>query len=196
MSMPIVGAILLFAAIGYQGLPVAAQTSRAPAAKQFLMAPINANKRVIRGAARLSWLKELANVPKETPTTRVLPGDSLWAIAVRFYGSASKMDWLIAANPGIEKKILRPGMVLHVPPASKVSPPEGWAEKTWRALQQQYGDDWVFVTRPLEGAPPDAVAKVTRGYAIAPDDEPTLAVVHTAPSWAVKIRGPESTPLE
>jgi hypothetical protein len=101
------------------------------------------------------------------------------------------MDWLRAANPGIESKILRTGMILRVPPANKVAPPERWADKTWQALQQKFGDDWVFVTRPLEGAPPDVVAKVTRGYAIAPDDEPTLATIHTAPTWAVKIRPPE-----
>jgi phage tail protein X len=153
-----------------------------------------ADTRVIRGSARLMWLRLTGRPPADVPTTRVLPGDSLWSIAVRIYGTAAKIDWLRAANPGIEKKVLRTGMILRVPPANKAAPPERWADKTWQALQQKFGDDWVFVTRPLEGAPPDAVAKVTRGYAIAPDDEPTLATIHTAPTWAVKIRPPE--PLE
>lgn len=147
--------------------------------------------RVLRGGARLTWLRTLAKPSNDVRTTKVLPGDSLWSIAVRFYGSAERMDWLRAANPGIENKMLRTGMVLRVPVADKIAPPERWAEKTWQALQQKFGDDWVFVRRPLEGAPPDVVAKVTRGYAIAPDDEPTLATIHVAPTWAVKIRPPE-----
>lgn len=168
-----------------------APTGRAQTSSDGLNRP--SLPRVLRGSARLSWLRALAQPSGPVRTTKVLPGDSLWSIAVRTYGTAERMDWLRAANPEIEKKVLRPGMVLNAPAASKIAPPERWADKTWQALQKKFGDDWVFVRRPIEGAPPDAVAKVTRGYALAPDDEPTLAVIHTAPTWAVKIRPPEPT---
>jgi nucleoid-associated protein YgaU len=57
--------------------------------------------------------------PAETMYT-VVAGDSLWAIAARFYGNGGLFRKIIAANPDKlkdEKSVIHPGDQLRIPPA-------------------------------------------------------------------------------
>jgi hypothetical protein len=53
---------------------------------------------------------------------RVGPDDTLSEISVRAYGTARRVPDLVAANPGLDPHVLRPGMLLYVPLASERAP--------------------------------------------------------------------------
>ncbi|MEB3196142.1 MAG: LysM domain-containing protein [Candidatus Sericytochromatia bacterium] len=48
---------------------------------------------------------------------RVVPGDTLSALALAAYGDEERYDWLMHANPGIRPRALQVGSLLRIPPA-------------------------------------------------------------------------------
>ncbi len=48
----------------------------------------------------------------------VAPGDSLWTIALKYYGAGAKWTMIADANPGINVNDLEIGSTLKIPPAN------------------------------------------------------------------------------
>ncbi len=48
----------------------------------------------------------------------IAPGDSLWNIALKYYGDGTKWKMISEANPGINLDDLKIGSTLKIPPAS------------------------------------------------------------------------------
>lgn len=75
-----------------------------------------------------------ANEPKTGTTYTVQKGDTLWAIAKRFYGNGSHYTKIVNANPSISNpNLIHPGQVLTIPDASTPVPtPQKMMKKVYK----------------------------------------------------------------
>ena len=77
--------------------------------------------------------------PARTQTHEVKKGEVLGQISRRYYGTQTKWRQILAANPGVTEKNLRPGTLLAIPDLgstkSKSAPPVSSGGRTYRVLQ-------------------------------------------------------------
>lgn len=94
-------------------VPSEGQSSQPAAAELSATAVSNA-------PAALAHSSSPATQPAETRTHVIRSGETFSSIAAEVYGDAAYYPHLIRANPTVDPRKLRPGMVINLPPATQV----------------------------------------------------------------------------
>jgi len=152
------------------------------------------------GVSRVSDLVGVQATQTPTPETRtyvVEPGDSLWTIAIKFYGNGARYILIQQANNLPPHTVLRAGQVLVIPmvdtdktPALAVQTPSG---VTLSPTPEMLSPTPIVVPSTLPSAIPSMLPTVVVAPDPAPESEaksnPSIAPIFTIVSIILNVLG-------
>ena len=114
-----------------------------------------------------------AQDPSRPRQVMVQPGDTLAAIAIRYYGTAAAVNWIAAANGLVDPNRIISGTSLVLPPPGDTAAPSGSSVPLHTAEPG--------VTREITVEPGDTLEGIARRLYGSPAYAPALAAINSIP---------------